>query len=140
MKFVTNNVSHHPDQKLVLLKPSFAFPRRLLHPDYEIDELLMMPTFSIPGDTANLFCTPFLHCTSSALVALNVLTPQQVYRNRLPQYSIDALTTFTGNMYTFFVDDNHPLRSVTIVANQMHLPWPGRKCLMISTTTCPLYL
>lgn len=77
MQFVTNYVSNCPYHESVLAKPSLGLPRGLLHPDYQINDLLMMSAYTDPSNTANIFCTPFLHCTSSAIAALKVLTPQQ---------------------------------------------------------------
>lgn len=45
---------------------------------------------------------------SPPFVSLTVLTPQQAYHDRLPQDYIDSLTTFTRNIYAFFVSGNHP--------------------------------
>lgn len=119
MQCDTNYVAERLDHAYLLVKPPLRLHRRLLHPDYQIDELLMISELNDPGDTSNLFSTPLLRGTSSALVTLNVLTTQLLYQNRLGKYYIDTLTTFKRNMYTFVVDDNYPTCSGTIVSKQL---------------------
>lgn len=64
IQFVTNYVSDHPYHEYVLVKPLFGLPRRLLHPDYQIDAMLMISDFTDLGDTTNLLCTPrYVLCT-----------------------------------------------------------------------------
>lgn len=78
-----------------------------------------MSVFIDPGDAGNPFYTPFTGRTSSALVYLNFLTPQQGYQNRLPQDYIDDPTTFTTDLYMFVVDDNRLPRSATTVEKHL---------------------
>lgn len=85
MQFVKNYVAEHPDHDYVLLKTPFGHTHRLLHSNCHIDNLVMISAFTDPDDTSILFCTTFLRCPSSELVALKFFTPQNAYHNRLPK-------------------------------------------------------
>lgn len=121
LTLVRKYVTEHPDHECVLVKAPLALQRRLSRPYHQIDDILMITAFTNPGVTSNLFCTPFLCCTSSTLVALNVITPEQTYYNRLPQYYIYATKTYKRSMHTFIVDDNYPPRSDTTVSKQLQI-------------------
>lgn len=108
MQFVTTYFAESPDHECIISKPLLGISRPPLHPYYHMYDLLAIPALTDPGDTINQYCTQFLRCTSSVIVDLRLLTPQQAYRNRLPKSYIDVVTTFTRNMYMIVFDDNHP--------------------------------
>lgn len=58
MKLVTTYAAERTDDEYALLKPPICLPCSQLHPDYQIDDSLMMSALTDPSDTFNLSYTP----------------------------------------------------------------------------------
>ena len=98
-QLVTDYLTSRPESELTFVKPTIGNPRPLLRPEHQIDWSTMLSAFLTPGQLSNIFTTPFLQCTFSALVDKKVLTAQQAYHDRPPPEFIEAISTFLSNTF-----------------------------------------
>lgn len=79
---------------------------------------------------ANLLCNPFSRCKPSTLFALNLLTIQEAYHNRLSKVYINALKTLTRSIYTLFM----------ITTRQKQLKYLRSTCRMWRTSSSVAFI
>lgn len=113
MKFVLCYLSSRPDSESLYLKPPLELAHHLLRSENHITMSTFIVAFTEPGDIANMFCTPFVRCTTSELVHLNGLSTEAAYHRQLATDYVNDIMVFTRKMYELVVRDprTQPARS-----------------------------
>lgn len=78
----------------------------------------LLSAFITPGDTADIFVTHLLRCTTTALDHLKMMTSHTAYHGEVPLAYVDAISAFTKNMYSMLIECVVPIRSAHVVAQQ----------------------
>lgn len=118
-QFVMSFVASRPDFECVLAKPSIEHTRCLLRPYHQIEMNTLLSAFTTSGDTANIFVTHFLCCTTAALVHLKVPKSQASYHREVLWVNVDSFSSFMKNMYSKFIECYVPIRSAQVFAQQI---------------------
>lgn len=79
----------------------------------------LLSAFASPGDTANIFLTPFLRCTIFELVHHRVLTSHAAYHGGVPPIYVDVILSLKKPMCSMFVQCDVLIYSAQVVSKNM---------------------
>lgn len=84
-----------------------------------IDMHTILSTFATLGDTVNIFVKRFLHCTTTRLVHIKVLTSQTENHRAFPATCVHAISVFTKNMYSMFIECDFPIGFALVILQHL---------------------
>lgn len=97
MQFLLPYLPSRSDSEVMYFKPSLVFACHLLRSEHQITMSTMIAPFTEPGDIEYLICRPFIICTASSLIHLNVHSTQTEYHRQFPIDYVYSITFLQEN-------------------------------------------